>query len=778
MKTNRLIAPSVILLTAFLVSFSASAGIKNTSARTKQIDQLVDALHTKQELKANSPISDEQFLRRIYLVAGGRIPTAAETESFMQDKSKDKRDKLIDQLLESEAYVSHFYNYWADVLRINRRLGRSGASNEYAYKHWVKDSLRNNKPYDQMVNELVSSDGDVWDNGATGYYQRDRGMPLDNMANTVRIFLGTRLECAQCHDHPFDDWSQMDFFKMASFTFGTKAGYNKGGTQNEVRTQMSRDRKKFLMDKAFEISGIKGFYPTRKDADITKIYANDDRKSMARRRGIKTEEEYRALNNKVLKELSKYDNDNRITSRLISDIYDPLKYSHVVTNDKKSQLPHDYQYDDAKPKQSIEPGTMFGNEIPQHKLDEGYSTAYADWMTSKENPTFTKVIANRLWKQAFGVGLVEPVDQLTSHSEPSSPELMDYLEQCMKDLDYDMKSYLSMIYKSDAWQREAHTEEIAAGKPFYFQGPAPQRMSAEQIWDSLAVLTIPNVDAYQPTYQKEVQSIERERNIANALAKHSPEKFRGIVEQLGAEVRDNYQRQEAIRINFQKAREAEDIEKIKRYSGELKQLRSSMQKRISQVAYEGADARYKNSKKGSMNMMSDTAEMGDMQRTIRIAAPDTKITPPKGLSKTQLRQWRKDQSRNASGWKNIVKSTMRASELPTPAPRGHFLREFGQSDRELIQNANDAASVPQALSLMNSNLASTLRHPYSILGQALSSCETPEQEINTMYKLMFTRQPTKGEKSRLMSVYESNPREARNNIIWALLNTQQFIFVN
>ena len=119
---------------------------------------------------------------------------------------------------------------------------------------------------------------------------------------------------------------------------------------------------------------------------------------------------------------------------------------------------------------------------------------------------------------------------------------------------------------------------------------------------------------------------------------------------------------------------------------------------------------------------------------------------------------------------------MRASELPTPAPRGHFLREFGQSDRELIENANEAASVPQALSLMNSKMADILRHPYSVLGQALDKCETPKKEIQTMYQLMLTRQPTERETSRLLREYESDPKNARDNIIWALLNTQQFIF--
>ena len=122
--------------------------------------------------------------------------------------------------------MSQFYYLWADVLRINQRLGNIGAEAEAAYQLWIKQALRDNTAYDDKVYELVRARGHIWENGAAGYYQRDRGMPLDNMSNTVRIFLGVRLECAQCHNHPFDKWTQMDYYKMAAFSYGMDAnGY-------------------------------------------------------------------------------------------------------------------------------------------------------------------------------------------------------------------------------------------------------------------------------------------------------------------------------------------------------------------------------------------------------------------------------------------------------------------------------------------------------------------------------------------------------------------------
>ena len=779
MKTSRSFSLTALLLATLCFSIAAGAAVKDTSAQSKEIDKLVNKLLGEQKIKANGPISDEQFVRRIYLAAAGRIPTSAEAKAFLQNKDANKRDKLVDQLLDSEGYVSHFYNYWADILRINTRLGRSGASNEYAYKHWVKDALRKNLPYDKMVYELVSAEGNVWENGATGYYHRDRGMPLDNMANTVRVFLGTRLECAQCHDHPFDKWSQKEFFEMASFTYGVRTGYS-GGENRAMITKTMRDERKQRTTKISQkITGIKGFYPTRRDSDITKIYASDDRRSVAKRRGIATEEEYRALNNKVQAALKKSEGAYGNINRLISDIYNPLRYASMNVRDRNAPLPHDYQYDDAKPKQLIEPGSMFGEDVHKDALENGYLPAYANWMTSKTNPRFTRVIANRLWKKAFGVGLVEPVDQFTDYSKPHNPELMDRLEQVMKDLDYDMKSFLAMLYKSKAWQRQAHTEDIGPGAPFYFPGPAMSRMSAEQIWDSLAALTIPDVDHYQPTLARELVAIDKERKIYEALESRSPEEFKAVVDGLSVEVKASYARQQIVREKYTQARQAEDAELIRKYRDESRKLSGDLRRKISQVAYQGADGRTRDASalmaSAGIMEMSGGNRMGG-ESYIRSTLPKVKLEAPEGMSKVEAKAWQRKQRSADSTWGRTARAVMRASELPTPAPRGHFLREFGQSDRELIENASESASVPQALSLMNSKMADILRHPYSVLGQALVKCETPREEIQTLYQHMFTRQPSKRETDRLLREYESDPKNARDNVIWALLNTQQFIF--
>ena len=160
-----------------------------------KIDALIaDDLKMADE-ERNPPIADEVFARRIYLDIAGRIPTYGELLRFLESKSSNKRSELIDELLGSEGYVSSNYNYWADILRVKSRGRRTIM---ISYQDWIKDSLRENKPYDEFVRELITADGYVWDDPAVGYYLRDAGMPLDNMSNTAQVFLGTRMQCAQC----------------------------------------------------------------------------------------------------------------------------------------------------------------------------------------------------------------------------------------------------------------------------------------------------------------------------------------------------------------------------------------------------------------------------------------------------------------------------------------------------------------------------------------------------------------------------------------------------
>ena len=143
--------------------------------------------------------------------------------------------------------------------------------------------------------------------------------------------------------------------------------------------------------------------------------------------------------------------------------------------------------------------------------------AYAKWLTSKENPRFTRVIVNRLWKRAFGHGLFEPVDNLTDRTEISQPELLSFLEGLMKDLNYDIRAFQNVLLHTNLFRREMHLEDHSAGMKFHFAGPLLKRMSAEQIWDSISTLILPGIDTHAPNKKRTLDRIARTRDIFKSL---------------------------------------------------------------------------------------------------------------------------------------------------------------------------------------------------------------------------------------------------------------------
>lgn len=186
-----------------------------------EIDQYVASFYRSKKLPVPDVTDDATFLRRAFLVSVGRIPTAEEARAFLEIEDPTKREALVDYLMSSKGYSSHMSNWAFDILRITDQRINNVATNE-PYRYWVRNAMTTNMHWDDFTNSLIASSGDGWDQktAAVGYYTRDRGMPLDNLSNTMRIFLGTRMECAQCHDDPFGTTERHDFYELAAFTHG------------------------------------------------------------------------------------------------------------------------------------------------------------------------------------------------------------------------------------------------------------------------------------------------------------------------------------------------------------------------------------------------------------------------------------------------------------------------------------------------------------------------------------------------------------------------------
>lgn len=191
-----------------------SEGLYDNLPRHNFIDDLVWKKLKRLGLTPSDSAPDHTYLRRVYIDIIGRVPRLAETQEFLADSSPDKRQKLVDKLLESPEYSDYWANKWADLLRPNPY--RVGIKTTLNYDNWIRNAFRKNQPYDQFVRELVTAKGGTWRNGAVTLF-RDRREPDEITTIVSQLFLGIRLECAKCHHHPNEVWSQEDFFSLAAY---------------------------------------------------------------------------------------------------------------------------------------------------------------------------------------------------------------------------------------------------------------------------------------------------------------------------------------------------------------------------------------------------------------------------------------------------------------------------------------------------------------------------------------------------------------------------------
>jgi hypothetical protein len=156
---------------------------------------------------------DDVFVRRAYLDLLGLLPTADEARAFVNDTSADKRTKLVDALLRRPEYADFWTLKWADVLRLEERtLDRTGVR---AFHGWIRQAVADNVPLDRFVRELVTGTGSTYKNPPANFYRALRD-PVSRGEAVAQVFLGTRLNCAQCHSHPFDRWTQDDYYNWAN----------------------------------------------------------------------------------------------------------------------------------------------------------------------------------------------------------------------------------------------------------------------------------------------------------------------------------------------------------------------------------------------------------------------------------------------------------------------------------------------------------------------------------------------------------------------------------
>ena len=202
------------------------------------IDDLVLAKLKSLHIAPSKIADDATFLRRAYLDAAGILPTSEEVENFLADKSPDKRAKAVERLLERDEFVDYWAYKWSDLLLVSSRRLNSTAM--WAFYDWIRESVKENKPWNKFANEIFLSSGSTRQNGALNYYVLHKD-PIDLAENATQAFLGQRITCARCHNHPLEKWTQTQYYEMANLfaRVGVKNGAAAG--DNVVFAKTSGD---------------------------------------------------------------------------------------------------------------------------------------------------------------------------------------------------------------------------------------------------------------------------------------------------------------------------------------------------------------------------------------------------------------------------------------------------------------------------------------------------------------------------------------------------------
>lgn len=439
----------------FILMFAVTAvaaTVEQLNNYSGWIDSVLEKQYTAINITPLNRINDDTFVRRAYLTIVGRNPTYEEYEMFSKVNDPNKRQGLIQFLLKHPGHISHMFNFWAESLRLRDRLSNINNFSGGPYIDYIKDSLAANKPYNKFVTELLTSTGSYYDNPATGYFYRDLGMPLDNLIATGKVFMGTDIGCAQCHDDPFQEFTQMQFYKMAAM-FNQVELRGRGKDKDPAVAA----RQKALRD------------------EVDALIKADPMKN-------------RGLNN------------------TINNFVAAMRANLEIDGGRQLKLPHDYNYKDAKPNDVVEPAVLTGKAQIKNKDDMRQDVV--SWLVNPEHPTFTKNIVNRYWKWVFGKHIIDDYDNIHD-SEKLNGELMNTLAKIMVSVGYDNRQFLFVLLNTKLFQRELYDGAYSNSEKFVFIGPVKQRLTAEQMWDSVMAVAVDRPDSFKLTFQDEYVKVMR-----------------------------------------------------------------------------------------------------------------------------------------------------------------------------------------------------------------------------------------------------------------------------
>jgi len=365
-----------------------------------EIDRLAAAKWKRMKIQPSGLCSDVEFLRRVHLDLTGLPPKAETVRAFLADKrpSRQKRDEVIDSLVGNSEFVEYWTNKWADLLQVNRKfLGPAGAK---MLREWIQKEVEGNTPYDQFARKILTASGSNKENPPASYFKILR-KPAETMENTTHLFLATRFNCNKCHDHPFERWTQDQYYEMSAHFAQFKLEKDPSSGKGQIgKTAVERG---------------KPLYEIIKDVKTGEV---------------------------------KHDRTGEVTAPAFPY---PVKYVAKEGATRRENL--------------------------------------AAWMTSPDNRYFAKSYVNRLWGYLFGIGIIDPIDDIRAGNPPTNPELLAYLEKEFIKTGFDVRSVLTLICKSRTYQLSVATNKWNEDDQINFSHSSARRLPAETLLDAVYAVT-------------------------------------------------------------------------------------------------------------------------------------------------------------------------------------------------------------------------------------------------------------------------------------------------
>jgi len=426
----------------------------NNAEAAVMLDDLLRRENAETGVITTETIGDDAFLRRATIDLIGRIPTMKEVREF-QNWGEDRRAKLIEKLTSHPRFADRWTIFMADMLRIRSNV--TGGNQLLAYIH---GSLEQGKPYDELVRELISASGRANSNPAVGYILGDDAAPMELAAATSQIFLGVRIGCAMCHDHPFDDWEQKHFYDLAAF-FG--------------KTKKIQSRRQG------------GAVYTTEGDEMMVLWPPEDKAAPDKRRPVKPKFPFQM-------------SDPGTTPPHIKR-FEAVRLARAQRNSGEDEAASlDALLD------SVEPDLgKLGDPILEEAKEESRKlnvhgdiyrsselrTQLADLITDPRNDYFARAFVNRVWAELVGHGFVEPLDNFSDYNGLHHPSTLDFLAQEFIASGYDFRTLVRIITLSDVYRRSAlpaETDiEIREKSELNFAAAPTRRMISEVLYDSIVI---------------------------------------------------------------------------------------------------------------------------------------------------------------------------------------------------------------------------------------------------------------------------------------------------